>query len=120
MLHLTYEEIWDIHLTILEPTQLQKGDENRIRAILGTIQGGIDNQLYHPTALEAGAAYLYYFARAQAFNDGNKRTAVLAMATFLELNGKPLQAELGDEFVEAVAVGGVSKEDIILYLQTIT
>lgn len=33
------------------------------------------------------AAYAYHLAEAQAFLDGNKRTAMTAAMTFLELNG---------------------------------
>jgi death-on-curing protein len=36
---------------------------------------------------EVAAAYCYHIAEAQAFLDGNKRTAVAAALTFLEVNG---------------------------------
>jgi death-on-curing protein len=35
---------------------------------------------------DVAAAYAFHIAEAQAFNDGNKRTAVAAALTFLELN----------------------------------
>jgi death-on-curing protein len=34
-----------------------------------------------------GAAYAFHIAEAQAYLDGNKRTAVAAALTFLEANG---------------------------------
>jgi death-on-curing protein len=36
---------------------------------------------------EMGAAYAFHIAEAQAYLDGNKRTAVAAALTFLEANG---------------------------------
>ena len=36
---------------------------------------------------EIAAAYAFHLAQAQAFLDGNKRTAVITALTFLELNG---------------------------------
>lgn len=35
------------------------------------------------------AAYAFHIAQAQAFLDGNKRTAIAAAMTFLEWNGIP-------------------------------
>jgi death-on-curing protein len=41
----------------------------------------------YPTLAEKGAALLHSLALNHPFVDGNKRTATLAMLTFLELNG---------------------------------
>lgn len=43
---------------------------------------------------EVAAAYCFHIAQAQAFLDGNKRTAVAAALTFLKLNGINTQVEL--------------------------
>jgi len=39
------------------------------------------------------AAYLVGFARAQGFNDGNKRTGLACALVFLALNGKALKVD---------------------------
>jgi len=44
-------------------------------------------QLLHATLYEQAAAYLFHLSKAHAFVDGNKRTAFLAMVTFLQMNG---------------------------------
>jgi death-on-curing protein len=44
----------------------------------------------YPTIAEKAAAYGYFLAEGQPFIDGNKRTAELAMTTFLDLNGYEL------------------------------
>lgn len=36
---------------------------------------------------DIAAAYAFHLAESQAFNDGNKRTAITCALTFLELNG---------------------------------
>jgi death-on-curing protein len=42
---------------------------------------------------QLAAAYAFGIVKNQAFNDGNKRTAWLACAVFLELNGQTVTAE---------------------------
>ena len=42
----------------------------------------------HGDDFDIAAAYAFHIAESQAFLDGNKRTAVAAALTFLELNGK--------------------------------
>ena len=43
---------------------------------------------------DIAAAYAFHIAEAQAFNDGNKRTAAGAALTFIELNlGSPTPSE---------------------------
>jgi death-on-curing protein len=46
-----------------------------------------------PTAFELAAAYAFGLARNHPFVDGNKRTALVAAFTFLELNGWEVHAE---------------------------
>lgn len=61
-------------------------------------------QRYPDTFAQAGA-YLYYIARAHPFADGNKRTALHAALTWLELQGEtcPLDDQtLEDLVVEAI------------------
>jgi len=47
------------------------------------------------------AAYAFHIAQAQAFLDGNKRTAVASALTFLNLNGIPTRGH-GDEIYAAM------------------
>ena len=46
-----------------------------------------------PSAFELTAAYAFGVARNHPFVDGNKRTALVAAFTFLELNGWAVQVE---------------------------
>ena len=45
----------------------------------------------YPTIPDKAAAYGFFIAEAQAFIDGNKRTAAMAMLAFLDLNGYELR-----------------------------
>ncbi|WP_442578573.1 type II toxin-antitoxin system death-on-curing family toxin [Mesorhizobium sp. ASY16-5R] len=64
-----------------------------------------------PTVHELAAAYVFGIARNHAFVDGNKRTAIVAAATFLLLNGYELTADDGTlyEFTMGVAAGEIDE-----------
>ncbi len=51
--------------------------------------GSAQNAFYYGNGdlHDIAAAYAFHLAQAQAFLDGNKRTAVITALTFLELNG---------------------------------
>ncbi|WP_269542053.1 type II toxin-antitoxin system death-on-curing family toxin [Cerasicoccus fimbriatus] len=48
------------------------------------------------------AAYCFHLAQAQAFVDGNKRTAVAAGLTFLNLNGIETDRDISDRLYDAM------------------
>jgi death-on-curing protein len=59
---------------------------------------GLESAVFHPQNVyfyqhgdhyDIAAAYAFHIAQAQAFVDGNKRTAMGAALAFLELNGIP-------------------------------
>lgn len=52
------------------------------------------------------AAYAYHIAQAQAFVDGNKRTAISAALTFLELNGVDADEEADVLYDAMIAIAG--------------
>ena len=51
---------------------------------------------------EIAAAYCFHIAQAQAFLDGNKRTAVAAGLTFLRINGVRVGADLSAMIYDAM------------------
>ncbi len=53
---------------------------------------------------DLAASYAYGIAKNHPFIDGNKRTAFVSAALFLELNGKPLQADKAEAVVMTVAM----------------
>jgi death on curing protein len=120
MLYLTFEEIIDLHLSILQPGHPIGFDEHQVRSVMGVVEGGTFERRFHPTVLETGAAYLFYFARNHSFDEGNKRTAVITCATFMDLNDSPVLKGIDHNFVVDIATGQATKNLVIEYLQSIT
>lgn len=80
------------------------------------------NQYLHSTIYEMAAAYAYYLALDHAFVDANKRTARMAMITFLELNGLEIVVS-EDESVQvmlAIENKTMSKQDVAEWLEKVT
>ena len=68
---------------------------------------------------EMAAAYLFHIARNHPFVDGNKRTALICMLTFLEMNDSPVQMRDAEKIDLAcrAAKGEINAEDIAAFLQ---
>jgi death-on-curing protein len=67
---------------------------------MGLLESAVDmpkasfgDQFLHETIFDKAAAYLFHIAKNHAFVDGNKRTAYVAMQTFLRMNGYRLVAD---------------------------
>ena len=58
-------------------------------------------------------------AKNHPFNDGNKRTALLATRAFLYLNGQELEPSQADEVATLVAVadGSLTEQDLAVWLE---
>lgn len=73
----------------------------------------------HPGLAEMAAAYHFHICRNHAFNDGNKRVAVLAALIFLRVNGLERLPE--PDALEAVtlevASGARGKEELTEWLR---
>jgi len=91
---LTAEQVEGFHQRALE---LYGGSDGlRDRSLF---EGAVDQaqNVYwygHGDLFDVAAAYGFHIAQAQAFLDGNKRTAVAAALTFLKLNGVNTRVEL--------------------------
>lgn len=72
-----------------------------------------------PTLFDLAAAYGYGLAKNHPFVDGNKRTAFVVMATFLELNGYSLEVPEPEvvSVMERLAASLESQESISKWLQ---
>lgn len=76
---------------------------------------------YDPDAdlADFAAAYLMGFARAQGFNDGNKRTGLACALVFLSLNGHALHVPAKELYalVMQVATGRAGDAVVAAYLR---
>ncbi len=65
-----------------------------------------------PSVHECAAAYAYGIARNHPFNDGNKRTALVAAGVFLRLNGMRLTATQAQAVLATLALAKGKTEEV--------
>ena len=101
MRYLTIDQVIEFHTEALR----EFGGLDGIRsphqlsaAVLMPQQSAFGEDAY-PSIPEKAAAYGFFIAEAQAFIDGNKRTAAIAVEAFLMLNGYELRMS-DDEIAE--------------------
>ena len=84
-------------------------------------QAQFGGQFLHSTIFEMAAAYGFHLCQNHPFIDGNKRTAGMAMFTFLQLNGLEPIASEADYYATmmAVASGQMGKEELAVWAQTV-
>ena len=55
--------------------------------LLDSILDHVQNDIYYPTVIEKLTHIVFSIAKSHAFTDGNKRSAIVLGAFFLEING---------------------------------
>lgn len=98
--YLTLEQVVAVHDRALQRYGGTAGirDAGALASALGQpAQEAFGAELY-PTLTEKAAAYLFFLARNHPFVDGNKRTAYLAAATFLLMNGRQFGGTTDEAF----------------------
>lgn len=87
--YLTLADVLELHALIIGATAAEAADQLRNRAGLeGALARPETYAHYQDADLALQAAVLAHgIAEGQQFIDGNKRTALIAMLTFLEING---------------------------------
>jgi len=89
MKYLSVEQVVAIHEALLEKYGGEEGGGHRgegYEGVEAAVQA-VRNSYYESTD-ELGASYAVYIIQGHVFMDGNKRTGLAAMLTFLELNGE--------------------------------
>jgi death-on-curing protein len=116
---ITYDEAIAIHSRQLRRFGGAPGlrDEGLLRSALERPV----NKWHHEQAnlAELAAAYAFGLAKNQAFVDGNKRIAFMAMMTFLRKNGvrfAPTQAD-ATNIILSLAAGEVSEESLTRWVR---
>ncbi len=76
----------------------------------------------YPSVFSKASAYAFHIAEAQAFVDGNKRTALDVALTFLAINGHEVGEESMDlyEAMIAIAERRMSKNDLAILFEKLT
>jgi death-on-curing protein len=115
LVYLTLEDVLSLHGLIIGASSTQAAAQLRNR-------DGLESALARPAAYahyedadlaHQAAALAHAIAEGQQFIDGNKRTALVAMLTFLEINGSRVEAsdrELADWILSFSA--GATREQV--------
>lgn len=120
LIHLSGEEIKGIHDSILEDLSGLKGNrpDLSVDALVGRIHANLTYQTFNSIE-EVAALYAEVIARGHVFNDGNKRTALISMLTFLDLNGYELVADqnaIADQMV-SISDGKINYQQFSMWLK---
>lgn len=94
-------------------------DEGLLDSALAQPKASFYGKLLHPTISEQAAAYLFHLIMNHPFVDGNKRTSLAVMDTFLRLNQYTLELtnEQSYELVMLIAEGKLSKSGVVEQLK---
>lgn len=118
---ITVRAVEQIHAEIIRLTGGLPGVRDR-----GLLHSAVMNPMatfggrdLYPDLLAKVAALLFGLVKNHPFVDGNKRTALVASAVVLKLNGLRLTASNPEvvEFMEAVAAGRLVYDDVLLWLR---
>ena len=108
----TLEDAFDLHADSLREHGGMPGvrDHGMIESALGSAQ----NVFYYAggDAFDIAAAYAFHLAEAQAFLDGNKRTAISAALFFLAINGHVQIPKQSDQDALYNAMISIAKREL--------
>ncbi len=113
---LSVEDVKRLHQRNIEQFGGSPGilDEGLLESAVMTPRQSAFGEPTHRTPEAQAAAYLFHITKAHAFEDGNKRTGLLACETFLGLNGKELSFSDREAYgvTMRVADGRMKKEEL--------
>lgn len=119
---LTLEHLLELHALAVHETGGSSGlrDLGRLdAAIASQVQAVFGEELYK-TLFEKSAAVIRGIIGGHPFVDGNKRTAMLAGLTFLDVNGQKFTAEKGEleDFAVKIATDHLDVPAIAAWLES--
>lgn len=91
---LSLAEVVEIHRDQIERYGGRPGirDSGLLQSAVAVPHATMGGEYLHGDLFEMAAAYLFHIVKNHPFVDGNKRTALVVMRTFLKLNGQDLTA----------------------------
>lgn len=94
-------------------------DEGLLASALAQACQTMDGQYLHRDIFEMAAAYGFHLCKNHPFVDGNKRIALAAMDTFLQLNGWQLLAGEKETYVMVIqlAASELNKQELTQWLR---
>ena len=97
-------------------------DENLLESALAQPQATLKGDYLHKNIYEMASAYGYHLCKNHPFIDGNKRISLIAMYTFLFVNGYELKMDEKEIYllIMGVANNSISKEELTEYIKKYT
>jgi len=94
-------------------------DENLLDSALSQPKASFGGEYVHEDIFHMAAAYGFHICKNHPFFDGNKRTALIAMYTFLYVNGYQITADKKSLYAIVIdlASGNVDKAELAEYLR---
>ncbi|MDZ7720196.1 MAG: type II toxin-antitoxin system death-on-curing family toxin [Balneolaceae bacterium] len=94
-------------------------DEGLLESAFAQPQDSFGGENVHSSIFEMAAAYGFHICKNHPFFDGNKRTALVAIYTFLYVNGYRLQADKKSLYAVMIdlASGKLEKEELADFLK---
>jgi death on curing protein len=121
VLFLTLDEVLSLHAMQIRLFGGSSGlrDIGLLESAIGNVEATFGGELLHETLFEMAAGYLYGICRNHPFVDGNKRAAVAAALTFLDMNRVEIDAREDDfyDLVIGIAEGRVSKAAVAVFFE---
>ena len=121
MINITKEQIFSLYEMLLQKTGGSSGvvNESLMDSAVNSIWQTFDGVELYPTLEEKGARLGCSLVRNHSFADGNKRIGILAMLTFLSVNGVEISCT-DEELVETglnLASGLMDSEALLAWLR---
>ncbi len=121
---LTLEQIIHLHKRAIEDYGGSLGvrDKDLLDSAITQPQASFGGVYLHESISLMAAAYYFHISQNQPFIDGNKRTGMLSMYAFLEINGYELNVENATLYpiLLDVAEGRLSKEGLAIFIEQYT
>ncbi len=94
-------------------------DQGLLESALAQPEASFGREYVHKNIFEMAAAYGFHICKNHPFLDGNKRTALIAMYTFLYVNGWQLKADKKVLYATVIelASGNLAKEELSDFLK---
>ncbi len=94
-------------------------DQGLLESALAQPQASFGGEYVHESIFHMAAAYGFHICKNHPFFEGNKRTTLVAMYTFLYVNGYQLKADKKSLYAVVIdlANGSIDKEELVDYLE---
>lgn len=121
MKHLKLEHLLELHVLVIKETGGSDGlrDLGRLESAIAAQTQEVFGEVLYRTVFDKAAAICKGVIAGHPFIDGNKRTAMLACITLLEINGQKLVAKKGEieDFAVLVAIEHLGIDEISKWLK---